>query len=241
MQIDDETLMALADGELEPGRAEAVRRAVAADPELQRRLHRFAETRRLLGTLRTGAAGEDPLAGMIRAAASAAPEPAPQAAPCPPAPAPRAPAANLNRSPWLALAASAALAVLGLGWWEWSGRGGEGLPGAELAALDELPSGEVRVLADGTEISMIASFQLPEGQLCREYETARERMLRIVLACRDAEGWQARFAARSEADGADYRPASGPESIEATLAALDAGEPLTPEDEALALRALAGE
>ncbi|WGR59689.1 hypothetical protein E3U26_02665 [Paracoccus ferrooxidans] len=237
MQIDDETLMALADGELEPDRAEAVRRAVAADPELQRRLRRFAETRRLLGGLRTGAGGEDPLAGMIRAAtatAAPAPAPAPQAAP-------KAPAANLNRRPWLALAASAALAALGLGWWEWSGRGADGLPGAELAALDELPSGEVRVLADGTEISMIASFQLAGGQLCREYETARARALRTVLACRDADGWQARFAAQAQADGADYRPASGPESIEAALAALGAGEPLTPEDEALALRALPGE
>ncbi|MEF9605863.1 sigma factor, partial [Paracoccus sp. PXZ] len=59
-----------------------------------------------------------------------------------------------------------------------------------------------------TELSMIATFRPAEGQLCREYETAWDRMLRIVLACRDTDGWQAHFAARSQADDADYRPAS---------------------------------
>ncbi|UFS67889.1 hypothetical protein LO749_23115 (plasmid) [Paracoccus denitrificans] len=49
MQIDDKTLMALADGELDPARADEIRRAVAGDPDLQARLHRFEETRRLLG------------------------------------------------------------------------------------------------------------------------------------------------------------------------------------------------
>ncbi|MFC3569106.1 hypothetical protein [Paracoccus simplex] len=237
MQIDDETLMALADGELDPGRAEAVRRAVAADPELQARLRRFEETRRLLAGLRgqgggagtgrgsgTGTGTEDPLAAMIRAAAAKAP---PAAAPQP---------ANLNRRPWMAAAASVAVVAIGLGWWQWPEHAPTGLAEAELAALDNMASGQVQPLADGGELAMIASFRAEGGALCREYETVRGEAQRIVLACRGTAGWQERFAATATGAGADYRPASGETSIDAALAAIGAGAPMTPEEEAQALR-----
>lgn len=227
MQIDDETLMALADGELDPARADEIRRAVAGDPDLQARLHRFEETRRLLGGLRKDAAGEDPLAAMIRAAAAA---PAPH--PVPEAPRP----ANLNRRPWLAAAASAAVVALGLGWWQWTDAPAPGIGAAELAALESLPSGQVQPLEDGGELAMIASFRASDGRLCREYETARDEALRIVLACREGDGWQERFAATAQQGGADYRPASGEGSMDAALAAIGAADPLAPEEEAAMLR-----
>lgn len=244
MQIDDETLMALADGELDPARAQALRHAVAADPALQARLHRFEETRRLLGGLRVAGdtPAEDPLAAMIRAAV----RPDPGTAPPIPAVAPprlgaagqRPPApANLNRRPWLAAAASAAIVALGLGWWNWAGAPAQpGFTAAELAALDGLPSGQVQVLEGGAELAMIASFRASDGGLCREYETAHATERRVVLACRGAEGWAERFAAVAQDGGQDYRPASGAATIDAAIAAIGAGAPLTPEDEAAALR-----
>lgn len=250
MQIDDETLMALADGELDPARAEELRRAIAADPELQSRLHRFEETRRLLSGLRQDQPGEDPLAATIRAsatgtAAPVVPSPTASHAPGPrpvvppggtPLAAPvRAPqrSANLNRRPWMAVAASAAIVAIGLGWWEWAGAPGpQGFSPTELAALDSLPSGQVQALEGGGELAMIASFRAKDGALCREYETAQ----RVVLACRDAAGWAARYAAVAEAAGQYYRPASGQGSIDDAIAAIGAAAPMTPEEEAVALR-----
>lgn|GEM_PF-1511907 len=250
MQIDDETLMALADGELDPARAEELRRAIAADPELQSRLHRFQETRRLLSGLRADPKGEDPLAAMIRRSATAAPTrivPSPTAShaagPRPvlpsggtpltaPARAPRRPA-NLNRRPWLAAAASAAIVAIGLGWWEWADAPApRDFSPAELAALDALPSGQVQASDDGGELAMIASFRGLDGTLCREYETAQ----RAVLACREAAGWTLRHAAVPETAGRDYRPASGQGSMDDAIAAIGATAPLTPEEEAAALR-----
>ena len=246
MQIDDETLMALADGQLDADRAEALRRAVAADPDLQRRLARFTETRRLLGELRQSDTGqpnagqtdaghsEDPLAAMIRAAAQPAPQPAPQQ-PKPQQTTPPSPA-NLNRRPWLAAAASVALAALVFGWWQQSGAPApQGLAQPEIAALDELRAGQVRGLDDGTQLSMIASYRGDEGQLCREYETVRDSTIRIVLACRGTEGWQQRFAALSATQDGTFQPASDESAIDAALQAVGADQPLTPEEEAAAL------
>ncbi|MBU3029050.1 anti-sigma factor family protein [Paracoccus marinaquae] len=223
MQIDDETLMALADGELDPARADELRRLVARDPALQARLHRFEETRRLLAGLRLAPEGEDPLAAMIRGAVT------PEAPALPPP-------ANLNRPPWVALAASLAVAVLGLGWWQWSGRAPDGFAPAELAALDGLPSGEVRRLESGEELAMIASFRDGDGALCREYETSGGDLVRVVLACRDDGAWQQRFAAVTKADGGEYRPASGEGSIDEALAAIGAQGPLSLEEEEAVLR-----
>ena len=48
MQISDETLMALADDELDPQTARQLRDAIAADPELAARHRRFVLTRQAL-------------------------------------------------------------------------------------------------------------------------------------------------------------------------------------------------
>lgn len=250
MQIDDETLMALADGELAPARAEELRLLINADPDLQARLHRFQETRRLLGALRQDAAPtEDPLAAMIRAAARPASQGAAQTVGQTAAQTAHAanvhlgaanrvapPPANLNRRPWLAAAASAVIVALGLGWWEWAGSPGpDGLSAPELAALDSLPSGQVEDIAGGS-LAMIASFRASDGGLCREYETSQGDSQRVVLACRKGDAWAQRFAATSQDGGQNYRPASGDGSIDAAITAIGASAPLTPEDEAAALR-----
>lgn len=230
LQIDDETLMALADGELDRAEAARVSAAIADDPEAQARLHRFTETRARLKALSAAshpATADDDLIARIRAAS--VPAQAPAAAPVPPTV-----PANRNRAPLAALAAALTAVVVGLGWWQAGGPAPD-LPGAEVAALDSLPSGEAVVLADGRDLTMIASYRTAGGVFCREYETARDTALTVSVACRDGDGWQQQFASDLTAvEG--YVPASGDlAALDAWLAETGAGEPLTPEDEAAAL------
>lgn len=229
LQIDDETLMALADGELDRAEAARISAAVARDPRLQARLELFTQTRARLHALSAipAAPADADLIARIRAAGIA-----PQAAPAPAAA--LEPAANINRAPWAALAAAATAAVVGLAWWQMGGAP-TGLPQAELAALDSLPSGEVAALGDGRDLTMIASYRTAGGDLCREYETAQDDRLTVSVACRDGDGWHRQFASdMTAADG--YVPASGDmAALDAWLAETGAGDPLTPEDEAAAL------
>ena len=228
MQIDDETLMALADGELDRAEAARISAAIADDPKAQARLRRFTETRARLRALSAeGPAGQadDALIARIRAAGVA-----PQA---PAAPAP-APAANANRAPWAALAAALTALVVGLGWWQIGGAP-DGLPQGEIAALDSLPSGGVVALEDGRDLTMIASYRTADGAFCREYETAQDAGLTVSIACREGDTWQRQFASDMTAtDG--YVPVSGDiAALDDWLAETGAGDPLTPEDEAAAL------
>lgn len=232
MQIDDETLMALADGELDGAEAARVSAAIADDPQAQARLRRFTETRARLKALAAEAGpgpADDALAARIRAAALAS------QAPAAPAPAPAAPArpANRNRAPWAAMAAALAAAAVGIGWWQTGGPAA--LPPAEVAALDSLPSGEAVTLEGAGDLTMIASYRTAAGDFCREYEVARDRSLTVSVACRQDGAWQRQFASDMTA-GEGYVPASGDiAALDDWLADSGAGEPLTPEDEAAAL------
>lgn len=236
MQIDDETLMALADGALDPDTAANVRRRIADDPAAQSRLHQFQETRRLLSALRTPqtapADTEDPLAAMIRKAAvggggpDVALSPAPDTVVVPAA-------ANLNRKPWFAAAAAAAVVALGLGWWNSTGQPNvPSLGAAEIAALETLPSGQLGIGAGQAQLAMIASYRLADGTFCREFESGG----RTTLACRDNAEWDVRLSHVAAGGGQDYRPASGGEALEDQLAAIGATEPLSAEQEMQALR-----
>lgn len=227
MQIDDETLMALANGALDPERARSVRRAVDSDPALQARLERLGESGHPLRERRpstdNAAQAKDRLAAITRGATE-------------PPKRPVVPTANRNRRPWWAAAAAAlvALALLGYGWWQ-SGSPVTNLAQSEITALQELRSGQVRGLEDGTQLSMVASFRGDAGQLCREYETVRDDTVRTVLACRGTQGWNQRFAAISRAKKGTFQPASEESSIDAALQAVGATQPLTDEEEAAAL------
>lgn len=234
MQIDDETLMALADGELDPDLAARLTAAIAADPEAQDRLRRFVETRDRLRMLAAGGpqtGADDALIARIRAAAI--PSARPVAPPARPALA-KTPA-NRNRAPLAAIAAGLAAMALGIGWWGWNGSAPDGLTPSEIAALERLPSGEGLLLEDGRDLTMIASYRIGSGALCREYEAAGDSVLSVVIACRDADGWQRQLARDMEQDNG-YRPASGEiAAVEDWLANAGAGDPLTPEAEVSAL------
>lgn len=229
MQIADETLMAFADGELDPAEARRVEAAVAADPALQARLRVFSETRRMLREVPAApmpAGGDAALIARIRAASQ----------PRRPAMTPPAPA-NLNRRPLAAIAATLAVAVIGLGWWQIGGPQ-TGETGAGMAALDSLASGEVQALPEGGSLTIIASFITADEEFCREYETRSGDTATLVVACREDDAWKPRFAmSMTAAEG--YVPASGEiEALDAFLAETGAGAPLTMDEEAAALSRL---
>ncbi|MCF3974276.1 anti-sigma factor family protein [Paracoccus salsus] len=240
MLIDDETLMALADGELEHGMAERVRAAIAADPALQARLRVFVETRRALRetAAQSGPApGDDALIARIRAASMATqPATAPGTAPTlQPGPATVRHPANLVRRPLAGLAAALLTVVIGLVWWWPAGGPDAAIPASQIAALQELMSGETRDLPDGSRLTMIASYRTGGGALCREYETHAGTRMTVMVACRNDDGWTRHFATDITASE-DYIPAAGEiEALDAFLAQTAAGAPLGPAQEVEAL------
>ena len=169
-EVSDEMLMALADGELNDLDARLLRKRIAIDPELAERFADFVETR---AALQDAFPPEPVPARLIRTVLQA--------------PAPQARVVALRKgfraaSSWgLALAASLLLAVGGF----WIGR--ESGPQA-VAALDlgaetaALPTGGERLLSDGNQARVLASYVTDLG-LCRLIAHGGLRH----LTCHDAE------------------------------------------------------
>jgi hypothetical protein len=221
-----------------------VEAAAAADPALAARIAMFARTREVLGQA-ASARPLDPLPPVlearIRDTLRAAAPPAETVVPFRPRPA-------LPAFRPVAIAATLALAVgvaAGLLVAQTTGArtGGEfriaalDAPGI-AGALDTLPSGG-RQQIDGGEVSVIASFLNADDELCREIEVdSASGDTLVAVACRTLGGWQPRLAVMAaSADDASYAPASSLDTLDAYLGAVGAGAPLSPEEEAAALRA----
>ncbi len=246
-EFSDETLMAYADGELDARTAQAVETAAREDPAIAQRIAMFARTREVLGDA-ARARPSDPLPPELGARLEEilrAARPAPSETVVP------------FRRRWteapsfrpMAAAAALALAVGVAGGFLVSQAigaresGGFGLASFEAPgisdALDTLPSGERLAIAGG-EVAAIASFRDADGQLCREFEVDRTGGDTVVsVACRTPAGWEPRLAIVAPgAEDGGYAPASSLETLDAYLGAIGAGPPLSPEDEASALRDL---
>lgn len=155
--------------------------------------------------------------------------------------------AEQGRAPLLALAAAASVAVvvaLPIGWFAGQHSAttapvlmaGSELGGEVTALLSTLPSGSELRLATGTQLRVIASFETAEGNLCRELEMTTAQTAAVVVGCRQADTWRVAFSTSSLPAGNGYAPASSLEALDAYLSAIGAGEPITGEAEALALR-----
>lgn len=241
MQIDDETLMAFADGELDPATTTQVAAAIDADPDLQARLRLFSESRNRLqaeaqDAFAQSSAQDAQLIARIRAASVVPANTA--AATSGAVDISAATPGNINRRPLAAIAAALALALIGGGlWWQLGDSADSArLDAAQVAALDNLPSGEAQALDEQTTLTMIASYRNGKDELCREFETHNATGMEIIVACRDRNDWSPRFAMDVEAATDGYVPAAGElEELDAFLANTQAGAPLTPEEEAAAL------
>lgn len=221
--IDDATLIAWLDGELDGAAATQVATAVAADPALAA----LAERHR--GMKARFAAAFDPLA---QEAEPSAPPASATLHSLADARARRTPSPAAPRRPirWTipgALAASLVVGVLtghlliprpgGIG----DDRGALTLSPSIATALDRQLSGEPGA------VRVALSFRDTGGDLCRSF-SARHL---TGVACRDRSGWQLRYGAAGAAQVTDYRMAGGNEDVVRVVDAMIAGAPLDRADE----------
>jgi len=219
MSFSDETLMAYADGELEPALAARVEEAMRADPRVEEAVQRHRALRADVFSAFAGVLDE-PVPARLRPAATPAAAPAPAAA-APPVSAPvsdpggatvhslearRAartpPARPAPAAPrWGALAASLAVGVLvgALGWQAldagqppFARHGGAMVAQGELAdALSHRLAAEP-VAADAVRLGV--SFRDRDGAYCRSF------MLGTTggFACRQGDQWRIPVLAQAE-------------------------------------------
>ena len=245
MAIDDERLMAYADGMLPPDEAAEVERAIAEDEGLAAKVAVFADSRAMVKrALGSAAPVSDKLAASIRAMAEA--DAAKRQAPAGSAQVIDLASRRRTVPFWqLPLAASVALAVGVFGGWlgkpDAGGTGGLAVAMVDEPALVEalagVKSGETREIGAGVGFTAIASFRDGAGQLCREFEQDRAGGDTVVaVACRADEAWSVRFAVAAAAgDDTGYAPASSLDTLDAWLSAIEASAPLSEDEEAEAL------
>lgn len=216
---DFETLMAYADGELSPERAQAVEARLAVDAEARELVERLRQTRselsaemdalltepvpqRLIDTVMNHPVGGRaplteavPLHPVEARPLDASAQPAPRAATTGTTATPTVAANSPSYWPRMAAAACLALAV-GLTTGHWWGQQSGAAAGTDLAqtlqrALQTLPSGEA--LAEGGVVVMpVASFRTANGLACREFEQEAQGRIAHGLACREGDQWVAR-------------------------------------------------
>lgn len=237
MQTDDETLMALADGEITGPQADRLHVQIAQDAALAARFAMFARTASLARQAaleNPGSGVPDELVARIRSMGEAAAKPLPER----PQPSNVVPLRRFSAPPWrpMAVAASLALAV-GLGTGSFLSRTaslpeGPALSAGIIGSLDRVPSGEAVLLEDGRSLTVIASFMDGSGAFCREYEAATpDQGGYVAIACRKDEDWTVRFAMALAGQAEGYAPASSLEVLDAALAAMGAQEPMQAEEE----------
>lgn len=241
--ITDDDLMAFADGALDPERAQAVQRAVDADPELARRVAMFRDTAAALGDLGAAQPADIPDTILTRIQQLSAETEAAKIVNI-------ASFREARRVPFwqVPLAASIFLALGVTGALLVRPSGPEAVPG-QLAALDaapvltaleDLPSGEERELAEAGRIAMIASFSNDAGEFCREFEYDPPAGRTVVsVSCHDGADWGLRLAVMAApVDAGGYAPASSLDTLDAYLTVIGAGAPMSADEEEAALRRL---
>jgi hypothetical protein len=240
MSYSEETLMAYADGELDPAARAALEAAMAADPGLAQRVARHRALRARLRVALDPVLDEplpERLLESVRGAA--APRPAAKVIPL------KRPAAP--RWSWPQLGALAASLVLGAllgplllhppaGGSAVLTRDGQMLAGGTLARAltEQLASNQ----PPGAPVEIGVSFRARDGGYCRSF-VLREQKALAGIACRERDAWRLEVLAQaptSASAAGGYRPAGTalPPSVARTLDELRAGEALDASAEAAA-------
>jgi hypothetical protein len=247
--ITDETLMALADGELAPEEAVVVRSRISSDPDLATRFAIFVETRMLL---------QQPFDAAVAATTEATPKRLVDAV--------RrhdsqrhvgGPARASATARWrLPIAAAIAFAFGGLvGSFVSTRDAGRDLVSAtdifSIPAVRSAVVGALDRMASGSEVSwsdpssglsgrvlMVATRRLNDGTACREYEVSyrgRSNGSVIAAGCRHDDAWRTEIAVFLPDADKDYRPASGAAVVEQYLTDLGSSGALSNNDEKAAI------
>lgn len=201
MQIDDETLIGFADGELDPERSRAVERALAADPALRGRLERQRRLRARVAAHYAPVADE-PVPERIAALLSPADSKIASIAEA---------RARRMRPMWQSVTALAATLLLGLVAGSLVPRGGGpvAVEDGAMVARGPLAAALERSLASeqsgGEETRIGVSFAAADGRFCRTFDAPALS----GLACRGDGGWRIVTAAAPDAAAkGEFRQAS---------------------------------
>jgi hypothetical protein len=215
MSVDEETLVAFADGELSGDDAAAVEAALASDPALREKLAAHQSLRTQLSAAFDGALTEPVPARLSEAAQPRTAEVVNLA---------DRRAIKWSAREWGAMAASIAAGLLiGVGVMNTqapmmaAANGGLQARGALARALDtQLASDEPGKVRIGL------SFASQDGSYCRTFSLTSSDT--SGLACRDGEAWT--IAMTAQGGGGEVRMAGAPEAILAAVDAMIVGEPL---------------
>lgn len=249
----DEMLMRFADGELDAEEMAVIEKAMETDDDLVARVAMFIETKAQAQAALKPLLDEPvpeklkaAVEGMVAAKRAERAEEKP-AARVVPFEARRAAVPRPSVRQWtLPLAASIAAVIGGLAGY-WAANSDERPPGglwvagiirpALGEALTTIESGkEIRLAGISDRFRAIATFRNDEGELCREFEIdSQDRSTVVSVACRSGEEWRVSFAVVAPGDAGGYAPASSTEALDAYLSAIEAGDPLSAEEEAAAL------
>ncbi|MGL4576076.1 MAG: anti-sigma factor family protein [Burkholderiaceae bacterium] len=109
-------------------------------------------------------------------------------------------------------------------------------------ALSETSSGQRRALgrdAASGQVQLVATFRDRAGTLCREFAVQRTgESATQGVACRSQEDWSIKAIAVVPVAADAYTPASGHAAVDSYLTLIEAGPPLSAQDEQQALGAL---
>ena len=235
MNFDDETLMAYADGELDPARRAQIAAALDKDPALAARVEKHRALRaEVAGAFATVLS--QPVPARLEAAATGTAAPVERARGNVvqfPARGTRAPATAWRAREWFAMAASVVLGIV-ISWRAFSPAGSTTMTasqgalvarGALSAALDgQLASNQ----ASDAAVRIGLTFKARDGSYCRSFALRDGGV--SGLACRAAGEWRIPVTASADAAGGDFRqaatqlPPTVMQAIEARIAgdALDA-------------------
>jgi len=239
--LDDETLMAYADGELDAARRAEIAAALAADPALAARVEKHRAMRASVSSAFAPVLA-DPVPERLRAAAmgSAAPVAAAERARGNvvrfPSRGSRAPATPWRAREWLAMAASVLLGVA-ISWRAFSPTSPETITASNgaLVARGELAAALEGQLASNqandAAVKIGLTFKARDGSYCRTFALAAGGT--SGLACRANGEWQIPVTASADAAGGDIRQAAGsiPPAVLQAIEARIAGDVLTAPDE----------
>lgn len=245
----DETLMAYADGELGADEAKAVELAVSQDPSVAARVEAFRQSsiraKEALGPLLS-----EPVPDELEASVRALIDRDNTGQPNVVAFAPANKTKPTSPVRWmLPLAASVALAIGAAGGYLAGISGNNANNGLEMVnlaeyegitgALNSVESGDEISLGEGNRFKAIATYLDSDSTLCREFEIDKaDRSTVVAVACRQERAWNVQFTVVAGQSDTGYAPASSLEVLDAYLTAVGANEPMSPDDEAAALKAI---
>ncbi|WP_075289319.1 anti-sigma factor family protein [Pararhizobium arenae] len=241
--FDDETLMAFADGELDEAETLAIEEALATDDALAERLAVFMDSRQMVGDALKPLIDEpvpDALLASVRKIAEDAQKKTatPQENVVAFHSRPQADASLRAKPRWLVPLAASVVAlmsgVVGFSIGQ-SGSASNESAAAIATALDREPSGQdVPLGATGSVLRLVSTFQAEGGELCREYELREAGSRTLAVACRMDDAWTTRLALTTPVSEG-YAPASSQETVDSYLATIQAGAPLSSDEEKQAL------